>query len=63
VAVAWLGLAAYRTAEYGSWQFILVIFLGLMYAAGLLRILIAPRKAASLCVPSSPAHSASRPSA
>jgi cellulose synthase (UDP-forming) len=57
VAVAWLGLAAWRTVEYGSWQFILVICLGLMYAAGLLRILIAPRKAASLCVPSSPVRS------
>ena len=46
-AAAWLGLAAWRTAEYRSGQFVIVIALGLCYAAGAARILIPPRKAVS----------------
>jgi cellulose synthase (UDP-forming) len=46
-AAAWLGLAVWRTAEYRSGQFVIVVTLGLCYAAGAVRILIPPRKAVS----------------
>jgi len=45
-AVTWLGLAVWRTVEFGSAQFVIVIALGTCYAAGALRVLIPPRKVA-----------------
>jgi cellulose synthase (UDP-forming) len=38
-ATAWLALAAWRTVEARSWQFAIVIILGLCYAAGVCRLL------------------------
>lgn len=42
-AAAWLGLAAWRTTQARSWQFAVVIILGLFYAAGVCRLLWALR--------------------
>jgi cellulose synthase (UDP-forming) len=38
IAVSWLGLAIWRAVEYRSWQYLIVIALGSLYAAGTLRI-------------------------
>lgn len=46
-AAAWLSLAVWRTTEYRSAQFIIVIALGLFYAAGTARILVPPHRAPS----------------
>jgi cellulose synthase/poly-beta-1,6-N-acetylglucosamine synthase-like glycosyltransferase len=46
-AATWLGLAVWRTVEFGSPQFVIVIALGTCYAAGAIRVLIPPRKAAA----------------
>ena len=45
-AVAWLSLAVWRTAEFRSAQFVVVLALGTCYAAGAIRVLIPPRKVA-----------------
>jgi cellulose synthase (UDP-forming) len=42
-AAAWLALAVWRTAQARSWQFAVLIVLGLFYAAGLCRLLRALR--------------------
>jgi hypothetical protein len=46
-AATWLGLAVWRTVEFGSPQFVIVLALGTCYAAGAIRVLIPPRKAAA----------------
>jgi len=45
-ALAWLSLAVWRTIEFRSPQFVIVLALGTCYAAGAVRVLIPPRKAA-----------------
>jgi cellulose synthase (UDP-forming) len=42
-AAAWLALASWRTTQARSWQFAVVIILGLFYAAGVCRMLWALR--------------------
>jgi cellulose synthase (UDP-forming) len=42
-ATAWLALAVWRTTQARSWQFAVVIALGLFYAAGICRLLWALR--------------------
>jgi cellulose synthase (UDP-forming) len=44
VAVTWLSLAAWRTVEYRSWQYVIVITLGLFYAASTARLLRGVRR-------------------
>jgi cellulose synthase (UDP-forming) len=44
VAIAWLTLAAWRTVEYRSWQYLVAIALGLFYAASTVRLLNQPRR-------------------
>lgn len=39
IAVTWLTLATWRTVEYRSWQYVIVITLGLFYAASTARLL------------------------
>jgi cellulose synthase (UDP-forming) len=46
-AAAWLSLAVWRTIEFQSAQFVIVLALGSCYAAGNVRILIPPRKGIS----------------
>ena len=41
-ALAWLSLAAWRTAKFRSAQFVVVLALGTCYAAGAIRALIGP---------------------
>ena len=59
VSLAWLGLAVWRTVEYGSWQYSIVIVLGSIYAAGTARIIIQWR--AGLCDLTAISHYASPP--
>jgi cellulose synthase/poly-beta-1,6-N-acetylglucosamine synthase-like glycosyltransferase len=44
VAVSWLTLAAWRTIEYRSWQYVVAIAIGLFYAASTVRLLNQPRR-------------------
>jgi hypothetical protein len=46
IAVSWLALAIWRTIEYRSSEFVIVLLLGLVYAASTARLLGEPRKAA-----------------
>lgn len=39
IAITWLALAGWRTLEYRSWQYVIVIVLGSIYAAGTFRII------------------------
>jgi cellulose synthase (UDP-forming) len=39
IALSWLALGVWRTVEYRSWQFVVVLALGSLYAAGTARIL------------------------
>jgi cellulose synthase (UDP-forming) len=39
IALAWLALAVWRTVEFRSWQFVVVLALGSLYAVGTARIL------------------------
>ena len=43
-AISWLALAAWRTIDYRSWQYVVAITLGLFYAASTVRLLSPPRK-------------------
>ena len=44
IAVAWPALAIWRTVEYRSLQYVIVVLLGLLYAASTVRLIRQPRK-------------------
>ncbi len=44
IAILWLGLAFWRTIEFRSWQYVILIVLGFVYAAGTARIIRQWRK-------------------
>ena len=46
IALIWLTLAVWRTAEFRSWQYVVVVTLGLFYAASTTQLLIRPRRLA-----------------
>jgi cellulose synthase (UDP-forming) len=53
IAIAWLALAAWRTVEHRSWQYVVAVALGLLYVASTARLLN-QRRRVSVAVPSAP---------